>query len=63
MKITLEAARRNKKLRQEDLATACGVGRKTIGAWEKGTSMPTPDKIDILCEVLCVSYDDIKWLP
>lgn len=61
MKITLRAARHNKKLKQSDLAMACGVTRKTIGAWENGTSMPTPDKIDILCSVLGVSYDDIKW--
>lgn len=61
MKITLEAARINKKLRQEDLAAACGVSRKTIGSWEKGTSMPTPNKIDILCEVLGVNYNSIKW--
>lgn len=61
MKITLRAARHNKKLLQTDLAIACGVSRKTIGAWESGTSMPTPDKIDILCRVLGVSYDDIKW--
>ena len=63
MKITLSAARHNKKLLQKDLAIACGVSRKTIGAWERGTSMPTPCKIDILCSVLDVSYDDIKWKP
>lgn len=63
MKITLRAARHNKKLLQTDLAKACGVSRKTIGAWESGISMPTPDKIDTLCRVLGVSYDDIKWKP
>ena len=61
MKITLRAARHNKKQLQTDLAIACGVSRKTNGAWESGSSMPTPDKIDILCRVLGVSYDDIKW--
>ena len=61
MKLSLKAARHNRGLRQIDLAVAVGVSKKTIGAWEKGKSMPTPDKIDIICEVLGIGYDDIRW--
>lgn len=61
MQMTLKALRHNAGLRQTDMAVALGVSRKTIGAWESGTSMPTADKIDAICAVLGVSYDNIKW--
>lgn len=61
MKLSLKALRTNAGLRQIDLAVAVGVSKKTIGAWENGKSMPTPDKIDAICAVLGVSYDDIRW--
>lgn len=61
MKLTLKTLRINKGLRQTDAAVALGVNRKTIAAWEKGTSLPTADKIDAICELYSVSYDDIKW--
>lgn len=61
MKFTLKMLRINKGLRQSDLAEAIGVNRKTIAAWEKGTSLPTADKIDAICELFGVSYDDIRW--
>ena len=63
MKLSLKALRTNAKMRQIDLAVAVGVTKKTIGAWESGRSMPTPDKIDAICAVLGVSYDDIRWKP
>lgn len=61
MKPTLKMLRIGKGLRQTDLAVALGVNRKTIAAWESGTSLPTVDKIDAICEFFAVSYDDIKW--
>lgn len=61
MKFTLKALRINKGLSQTDTATALGVNRKTVSAWESGKSMPTVDKIDAICTLYGVSYDDIKW--
>lgn len=63
MQLTLKSLRINKGLRQTDMALALNVNRKTIGAWESGKSMPTADKIDAICALLGVSYDDIKWRP
>jgi DNA-binding XRE family transcriptional regulator len=63
MKWTLKTLRIDKGMRQEDVAVAIGVNRKTIAAWEKGTSLPTADKIDSICELFRVGYDDIKWKP
>jgi DNA-binding XRE family transcriptional regulator len=61
MKLTLKMLRIGKGLRQSDLGIALGVNRKTIAAWENGTSLPTVDKIDAICDFFSVSYDDIKW--
>ena len=63
MKLTLKTLRINKGLRQEDMAFALGVNRKTISAWEQGKSLPAVDKIDAICDLLGVSYDDIMWKP
>lgn len=63
MKLTLKMLRIDKGLRQSDVAVALGVNRKTIAAWEKGTSLPTADKIDAICELYAVSYDNIRWKP
>lgn len=61
MRIKLKAARVNKGLTQKDLATALNVTKKTVGAWENGKSMPKVDKIEALCAILGVNYDDIQW--
>ncbi len=61
MRISLRAARVNKGLTQSDVGKALNVTKKTVGAWENGKSMPNVDKIDALCALLGVKYDDIQW--
>ena len=61
MRILLKAARVNKDLTQQDVATALNVTKKTVGAWATGKTMPKVDKIDALCLLLGVNYDDIQW--
>jgi transcriptional regulator with XRE-family HTH domain len=61
--MTLEAARRNARLLQKDVAAALGVSKKTVGSWENGKTMPKADKIDAICKLYGVSYDNIKWKP
>ncbi len=61
MRILLRAARVNKGLTQQDVAKALNVTKKTVGAWEKGKTMPKVDKIDALCLLLGLKYDDIQW--
>ena len=63
MQLTLKALRISKGLRQTDMAAMLKVNRKTISAWEQGKSLPAVDMIDAICELLGVSYDDIKWRP
>lgn len=61
MKISLKAARTNKEMTQQEMATALGVTKKTVGSWENGKTMPDVDKIDPICNLLGVRYDDIRW--
>ena len=61
MRILLKAARVNKDLTQQDVANALNVTKKTVGAWETGKTKPKVDKIDALCLLLGVNYDDIQW--
>lgn len=61
MRITLKAARVNKGLTQAAVGVALNVTKKTVGAWENGKTMPNADKIDALCDLLGVKYDDIRW--
>lgn len=61
MRISLKAARVNKGLTQMDVAKKLNVTEKTVGAWENKKSMPKVDKIDALCTLLGMKYDDIQW--
>lgn len=61
MRITIKAARINRNLRQSDVAEALNVTKKTVGSWENGQTTPKVDKIEPLCQLLGVSYDDIEW--
>lgn len=62
-KITLKAARVNANYTQKDAAKALNVSNKTLCSWEKGASMPRVEKIDAICELYGVSYDNIIFLP
>lgn len=61
MRISIKAARVNAELKQSDTATALNVSKKTVASWEKGETMPKADKINALCTLYGVSYDDIRW--
>ena len=61
MRITIKAARVNKGMTQAALADKLNVTKKTVCSWEKGKTMPKLDKIEPLCNVLGVQYNDIQW--
>ena len=63
LKITLEAARRNKRFTQKEAADLLGVSNKTLYNWENGISFPPADKIDALCNLYGVPYDNLIFLP
>lgn len=61
MRITLEAARVNVKLKQSEAAKLIGVGKKTLSSWERGKTFPKADKIPVICETYKRSIDEIQW--
>lgn len=62
-KMTLAAARVNAGLKQKEAAALMKVSNKTLCSWEKGVSVPKADKIDVICEVYGLTYEDISFLP
>lgn len=63
LKISLKAARVNANLSQKDAARELNVSNKTLTNWENGKSFPSAEKIDALCKLYNLSYDNIIFLP
>ena len=61
MRITLAAARINKGLTQAQAAKALNVSKKTLWSWENGKTIPKIDKIDAICTLYGVTYENIIW--
>lgn len=61
MRISLKAARVNMGFTQMYVADALGVNKKTIGSWESGKTKPQIDKIEALCSLYGLTYEDIAW--
>lgn len=62
-KFTLRAARVNAGLTQKEAAEKLNVSNKTVWSWESGKTMPNVNKIDAICSLYGMSYDDIIFLP
>jgi len=58
-KISLKAARINAGLTQKEAAKALKVSNKTLCSWENGISIPKADKIDAICELYAIPYDNL----
>lgn len=61
-KITLKAARVNVGLSQKEAAKLLNVSNKTLGNWENGASYPKANKVNELCSLYNVRYDDLIFL-
>lgn len=59
IKISLAAARRNAGLSQKVAAQKLGVSNKTLWKWENGLAIPKADKIDAICGLYAMPYDNI----
>ena len=55
----LKAARKVKKLTQQQLADLLNIDRSAVAHYEKGTAMPQAKNIQMLCEVLNVTFDEL----
>lgn len=56
-KVRLKRTRKNKNLTQKQLAEAVGLGIRTIGRYEQGSSFPNRRVLHELAEVLKVKTD------
>lgn len=61
-KISLEAARVNAKLTQQELADKMGVSRESVRAWETGAREMKTAYFYMFCDIVGVSKDYI-FLP
>lgn len=62
-KITLKAARVNAGYTQQEVADILNISNKTICRWESGAAFPKADKIDAICSLYGVSYDNLIFSP
>lgn len=62
-KMTLRAARINAGFSQKEASNLLLISNKTLSSWEKGDSFPSAKKIECLCKLYDISYDDINFLP
>ena len=63
VKLTLEAARVNAHLTQEEAAKMLGISRKTMQNWEKGKTYPATKYLTALCTLYGVPLDVLNFLP
>ena len=56
----LNRLRRERGLTLADVATALGVSKPTVWAWEKGKARPLPERIDAIAAALGVSPDELR---
>lgn len=59
MKVTLQAARINKGLKQKEAADLIGVSVDTLANYEKGITYPDVPIINKIEEVYGIKYSDI----
>lgn len=62
-RISLKAARVNAGFSQKEAADLLQISNKTLSNWENGDTFPSVEKIERLCALYKVSYDDIIFLP
>ena len=46
---------------KRDYYEVLGVNKKTISSWESGKTTPQIDKIEALCSLYGLTYEDIAW--
>lgn len=59
MKISLKAARVNKKLTQKKVAALMGISIETVGKWERGITFPDVKQLNKLIEIYGISFENL----
>lgn len=61
LKISLKAARVNAGYSQKEAAEKLAVTNKTLCNWEKGMTFPSADKVEEICRLYGIAYDNINF--
>ncbi|MFN3989675.1 MAG: helix-turn-helix domain-containing protein [Erythrobacter sp.] len=56
----LNRLRRERGLTLADVATALGVSKPTVWAWEKGKARPVPERLDAIAQVLGIAPEALR---
>lgn len=56
----MTAARKDKKLTQDQVAQALGVSRQLVSHWENGRVEPTQEQREAICKLLDIPMDAPK---
>lgn len=48
-----------RRLTQDDIATAAGLGKTAISAYERGVASPSIETLDTICTFMNVDYIDL----
>ena len=59
----MTAARKDKKLTQDQVAQALGVSRQLVSHWENGRVDPTQEQREAICKLLDIPMDAPKPTP
>lgn len=59
LKISLAAARVNKKMTQEEVAKALGVSKSTVVAWENDKRYPNAKQMSDMANLYGISIENI----
>lgn len=57
--MSVQEARENKKMTQEQLATKMGVSRTAVAMWESKRVLPRAARLTKLAEILGVTVDEL----
>lgn len=63
IKLTLKGARVNAGYTQKEAAKVLNVSNKTLCSWENGTTTPNIHRVEQLCDLYGISYDNLIFLP
>jgi DNA-binding XRE family transcriptional regulator len=63
VKVSLKAARINANLNQKAAAAKLGISNKTLCNWENGKTEIPVSKVESICDLYNLHYDEINFLP
>ena len=61
VKFSLAAARVNAGFSQKEAAERLGISNKTLCSWENYQSYPAADKVQMICDLYAIPYDQINF--